>query len=139
MLRRALFSALLATAAVSGPRRTRRRRQPPPPQARRAGRRRRAADPAELVARTRPYLESRGASFQGWDPKHRAVLIGTRFGNVSQLHQVAMPMGARTQISFEAEPVGGSYAPKAGDVLVVGKDSGGDEYLPALHARPTAG
>lgn len=84
--------------------------------------------PLSLVDRARPYLESRGASFQGWDQKHRAVLIGTRFANTAQLHKVNMPMGARTQISFEAEPVGGTYAPKAGDVLVVGKDSGGDEY-----------
>ncbi len=87
------------------------------------------AVPMSLLEQVRPYLESRGASFQGWDPKKRAVLIATRFGNVPQLHRVEMPMGARTQISFEAEPVGGSYAPKTGDVLVVGKDRGGDEYF----------
>jgi dipeptidyl aminopeptidase/acylaminoacyl peptidase len=84
--------------------------------------------PLELAARVRPYLESRGASFAGWDPNTRAVLINTRFANVSQLHRVAMPMGARTQISFEAEPVSGSYAPTKGDVLLVTKDRGGDEY-----------
>ena len=84
--------------------------------------------PLALAERARPYLESRGAGFSGWDPKTRAVLINTRFANVSQLHRVAMPMGARTQISFEAEPVGGSYAPKQGDLLLVGKDRGGDEY-----------
>lgn len=85
--------------------------------------------PLSLAAGARPYLESRGAAFAGWDPKSRAVLISTRFANVSQLHRVAMPMGARTQISFEAEPVGGSYAPERGDVLVVSKDQGGDEYF----------
>ncbi|MFN9498634.1 MAG: prolyl oligopeptidase family serine peptidase [Erythrobacteraceae bacterium] len=84
--------------------------------------------PLELAARVRPYLESRGAGFAGWDPNTRAVLINTRFANVSQLHRVAMPMGARTQISFEAEPVSGSYAPTKGDVLLVAKDRGGDEY-----------
>ena len=84
--------------------------------------------PLTLAERARPYLESRGAGFAGWDPKTRAILISTRFANVSQLHRIEMPMGARTQISFEAEPVGGSYAPKKGDVLVVGKDRGGDEY-----------
>ena len=61
------------------------------------------------------------------------MLINTRFANVSQLHRVAMPMGARTQISFEAEPVSGSYAPTKGDVLLVAKDRGGDEYY-QLHA-----
>jgi dipeptidyl aminopeptidase/acylaminoacyl peptidase len=84
--------------------------------------------PLELAARVRPYLESRGAGFAGWDPNTRAVLISTRFANVSQLHRIAMPMGARTQISFEAEPVSGSYAPTKGDVILVTKDRGGDEY-----------
>ncbi|WP_027443963.1 S9 family peptidase [Erythrobacter cryptus] len=84
--------------------------------------------PLALAERARPYLEARGAGFAGWDPKARAVLITTRFGNVSQLHRVASPMGARTQISFEAEPVSGSYAPMRGDVILVLKDRGGDEY-----------
>jgi Tol biopolymer transport system component len=38
-------------------------------------------------------------------------------------------MGARTQISFEDEPVaGGSWAPKTADVLLVEKDVGGSEF-----------
>ncbi len=47
--------------------------------------------PLALAERVRPYLEARGAGFAGWDPKTRAVLISTRFANVSQLHRVAMP------------------------------------------------
>ncbi|MFN4021082.1 MAG: S9 family peptidase [Erythrobacter sp.] len=85
--------------------------------------------PLALAEQARPYLEARGAGFAGWDPATRAVLITTRFANVSQLHRVAQPMGARTQISFEAEPVRGSYAPVKGDVIVVMKDKGGDEYF----------
>jgi dipeptidyl aminopeptidase/acylaminoacyl peptidase len=85
--------------------------------------------PLELAAQVRPYLESRGAGFAGWDPTTRAVLISTRFANVPQLHRIEMPLGARTQISFEAEPVRGSYAPATGDVLMVTKDRGGDEYF----------
>uniref|UniRef100_UPI00093BFDF3 S9 family peptidase n=1 Tax=Erythrobacter donghaensis TaxID=267135 RepID=UPI00093BFDF3 len=77
----------------------------------------------------RPYLEARGAGFAGWDPNTRAVLINTRFANTSQLHRVAQPMGARTQLSFEAETVRGSYAPETGDIIVVSKDRGGDEYF----------
>ncbi|WP_073975139.1 prolyl oligopeptidase family serine peptidase, partial [Erythrobacter donghaensis] len=65
----------------------------------------------------------------GWDPNTRAVLINTRFANTSQLHRVAQPMGARTQLSFEAETVRGSYAPETGDIIVVSKDRGGDEYF----------
>ena len=84
--------------------------------------------PLALAERARPYLEARGASFSGWAPKTRAVLISTRFANVNQLHRVETPMGARTQISFEAEPVRGSYAPRKGDVILAIKDRGGDEY-----------
>jgi dipeptidyl aminopeptidase/acylaminoacyl peptidase len=89
--------------------------------------------PQALAERARPYLEARSAGFAGWDPNTRAVLISTRFANVNQLHRVAMPMGARTQISFEAEPVSGSYAPVTGDIILVSKDRGGDEYY-QLHS-----
>lgn len=85
--------------------------------------------PLALAEDVRPYLEARGAGFAGWDPNTRAVLISTRFANVNQLHRVETPMGARTQISFEAEPVRGSFAPIKGDVIVVSKDRGGDEYF----------
>ncbi|MEY2927626.1 MAG: hypothetical protein RL367_2103, partial [Pseudomonadota bacterium] len=63
--------------------------------------------PDELAANTRPYMEFRTANFSGWHPADRSMLIATRFGNTAQLHRVAKPMGARTQISFEAEPVSG--------------------------------
>jgi dipeptidyl aminopeptidase/acylaminoacyl peptidase len=86
------------------------------------------AVPAELAARTRPYMEYRTAGFSGWSPSDRSMLITTRFGNTAQLHRVAMPMGAREQLSFEAEPVGGSWSP-AGDVLAVQKDVGGSEFF----------
>ncbi len=85
--------------------------------------------PLDIAEGARPYLEARGAGFAGWDPNTRAVLIATRFANTSQLHRVEAPMGARTQISFEAEPVRGSYAPTKGDIIVVSKDRGGDEYF----------
>jgi dipeptidyl aminopeptidase/acylaminoacyl peptidase len=85
--------------------------------------------PLAMAERARPYLEARGAGFAGWDPNTRAVLISTRFANVNQLHRVDAPMAARTQISFEAEPVRGSFAPEKGDVILVTKDRGGDEYF----------
>ncbi len=85
--------------------------------------------PAELAARTRPYMEYRTAGFSGWNPADRSMLIGTRFGNTAQIHRVAAPGGARTQLTFEQEPVGGgSYAPERGDVLLVQKDIGGNEF-----------
>ncbi len=86
------------------------------------------AIPAALAAETRPYMEFRTAGFAGWNAADRSMLISTRFGNTAQIHRVATPMGAREQLSFEVEPVGGRWSP-AGDVLVVSKDRGGDEFF----------
>ena len=87
------------------------------------------AVPAELAARTRPYAEARGASFQGWNPTTRSALILTRFGNVAQVHEVARPLGMRRQLSFEADAIAGaSVAPLTGDVTLIQKDVGGSEF-----------
>ena len=86
------------------------------------------AVPAALAARTRPYMEFRTAGFSGWNARDRSMLITTRFGDTSQIHRVAMPMGAREQLSFEAEPASGRWSPN-GDVLAVQKDIGGNEFF----------
>ncbi len=85
--------------------------------------------PSTLKAATQPYLDFRTAAVAGWNPVTRGLLVATRFGNSAQLHAVAKPGAARTQLSFEDEPVtNGSYAPRRGDVLVVSKDVGGGEF-----------
>jgi len=86
--------------------------------------------PAALAAATRPYLEYRTATFEGWDARDGSILITTRFGNTSQVHRVLAPGGDRTQISFEADRIASaSAAPKTGDVTVVQKDVGGNEFF----------
>jgi len=84
--------------------------------------------PAALAGETRPYMEFRTAGFSGWNARDRSMLISTRFGNVAQIHRVATPMGAREQLSFEAEPVSGVWSP-SGDVLAAQKDIGGNEFF----------
>ena len=87
------------------------------------------AIPAALGDAVRPYLEYRTAAFQGWNPATRGMLITTRFGNAAQLHSVAAPGAARTQLTFEADPIaGGSFGP-AGAPLVALKDVGGGEFF----------
>ncbi len=86
------------------------------------------AVPDDLVSATRPYMEYRTAAFQGWDARDKSMLITTRFGNTPQLHRVKGPMMARTQISFEEEPVSASPSP-TGDIIVVQKDTGGSEFF----------
>ena len=85
------------------------------------------AVPASLVEATRPYMEFRTASFLDWDPVTRSMLVSTRFGNVAQLHTVKGPGMARRQISFEPEPMGGTFLPGDGTLIVV-KDKGGNEF-----------
>lgn len=86
--------------------------------------------PAALRDRMSQYLNVRGASLQDIDDEGRSILISTRFGNTEQLHIVERPGGARTQITFNDEPVrGGSFLPKSGGRFVLYlSDKGGSEY-----------
>jgi Tol biopolymer transport system component len=84
--------------------------------------------PAELQEDVSRYLEFRGASFEGWHPKRREMLITTRFAETPQLHTLRAPGGARRQLTFLREPVrGGGWRPKTGEMLVFGQDKGGSE------------
>ncbi|MDZ4289273.1 MAG: S9 family peptidase [Prosthecobacter sp.] len=75
------------------------------------------------------YLEFRAARFNGWHPQRREMLISTRFAESAQLHLVAMPGGARRQMTFRPEPVGGgSFRPKTGECIVFSQDTGGGEF-----------
>ena len=75
------------------------------------------------------YLEFRAAAFQSWHPIRREMLITTRFADTPQLHLVKSPGGARKQVTFGTEPVGGGrFRPKAGDYIVYSQDSGGGEF-----------
>lgn len=86
--------------------------------------------PVELAVQTRPYMEYRTATFLGWQPKDHSLLIATRFANTNQVHRVAQPGGSRLQLTFEEDRiVGASYAPVTGDVTVVQKDVGGNEFF----------
>ncbi|MDB6121798.1 MAG: hypothetical protein JWQ71_791 [Pedosphaera sp.] len=87
------------------------------------------AVPTELQQDAHRYLDFRAASFLGWHPVKRELLISTRFADTSQLHLVKMPGGARKQITFFSEPVNsGSFRPKTGDCIVFSQDTGGGEF-----------
>lgn len=83
----------------------------------------------DTTERTRPYLEFRSAHFLGWNPNDRSMLLKTRFGGTDQLFRVERPGAARRQITFENEPVPfATHAPSEDAVVVVQKDTGGDEF-----------
>ena len=84
--------------------------------------------PDELQARLLQYENTRSGYIEAVSDDGSSVWIGTRFGETSQVHHVATPMGARKQVTFYAEPVSGvAPVPGAGDQLLVHKDVGGDE------------
>ncbi len=84
--------------------------------------------PAEVFAKLAQYQSVRGAAFRGFAPDGTGILIGTRFGNSSQLHRVYEPGGRREQITFFDEPVSGGFLPKATDgAILMLMDAGGNE------------
>ena len=86
--------------------------------------------PPALVENVKPYLDFRTAAFASWNPARREMLIRTRFGEVSQLHLVRMPGGARRQVTFFDEAVsGGSFRPSDANTIVFSRDVGGNEQF----------
>ncbi|NOZ04584.1 MAG: alpha/beta fold hydrolase [FCB group bacterium] len=86
--------------------------------------------PVKVKERSRQYRNIRSASFRSWDPAREGMLIATRFAETTQLHYLDHPLGARQQITFYDEPVGGgSFCPDPGTRgFLFTKDVGGSEY-----------
>ncbi len=84
--------------------------------------------PAEVFDRLRQYNSVRFARFSGWSPTGGGILVGTRFGNTTQLHRVPSPGARREQLTFFEEPVGGTYLPQSqDDALLLSLSQGGNE------------
>lgn len=87
--------------------------------------------PQKIKDRMFQYQSTRGASFQDWlynDDK--GILISTRFGETAQIHIVEKAGGARKQITFFNEPVGGANLcpDKSKNLFLFSKDIGGGEF-----------
>src|ERR1043166_3389171 len=86
--------------------------------------------PASIAERANRYTEFRTAAVFSWHPQRREMLIGTRFADTVQVHDVKMPGGARTQLTFFPDRVSGaSYHPHTRDYFVFSKDVGGGEWF----------
>jgi dipeptidyl aminopeptidase/acylaminoacyl peptidase len=84
---------------------------------------------AELAATVDRYTQFRSAALSSWHPTRREMLISTRFADTPQVHLVKFPLGARKQMTFFSERVGGAtYQPQQGDYFVFSKDIGGNEF-----------
>ncbi len=98
------------------------------------------AAPKALKAEAGRYLEFRSASVTSWHPTRRELLIATRFADATQLHEVKTPGGARRQLTFTPEPVGGgSWQPKHGGYIVFAQDTGGGEFFQYYRLDPGTG
>lgn len=76
------------------------------------------------------YTNFRMASHSDWHPQRREMLITTRFADTQQIHAVKVPGGARSQLTFFPDRVGGgTYQPTEGDYFIFSKDRGGDEFF----------
>jgi dipeptidyl aminopeptidase/acylaminoacyl peptidase len=87
--------------------------------------------PLSIADAVAPYGQFRQARLLGWHPTERRVLISTAFGNVPQVHEVRVPGGARTQLTFFRDGVTSvaTYDP-SGRYVVFRKDtSGGGEAM----------
>jgi dipeptidyl aminopeptidase/acylaminoacyl peptidase len=88
------------------------------------------ATPPALQAAIAPYYNARSAVFEDWLPDG-SILIATRFGNVNQIHRVAAPGAARTQLTFFEEPVNEAKVLPGTSRYLYPRDVGGAEYYQA--------
>jgi dipeptidyl aminopeptidase/acylaminoacyl peptidase len=85
--------------------------------------------PVSIAEQTARYGDARSASLFSWHPVKREMLIGTRFGEVQQVHFVHMPGGAREQLTFFPDRVlSAAFDPVTGESFVFSKDIGGGEW-----------
>jgi dipeptidyl aminopeptidase/acylaminoacyl peptidase len=95
--------------------------------------------PESIVSDLNRYQNVRSAPFRDFSFDGEALYISTRFGDVSQLHKVEKPGGARQQLTFFKEPIGSVSRQPDGDKLAFTMDAGGSEYAQIFLFDPTTG
>ena len=96
------------------------------------------AIPGDVKASVQRYQNYRAAAFQDWLPDG-SILILTRFGATNQVHRVAAPGGARTQVTFFDEPVADAEVIPGTSRFVLQRDTGGDEWFQLYSMGLTGG
>ena len=95
--------------------------------------------PIEVVNELNRYQNIRAASFRAFTPDGESIFVSTRFGDVDSLHRVDMPGGARNQITFYREPVGGVTRRPGSSELYFTRDAGGNEFAQIFRFDPATG
>ena len=95
--------------------------------------------PQNIKDDLRKFQNVRSGSFRGFDASGEQIYISTRFGNVSQLHLVKSPNGARNQITYFEEPIGSIRKQPDGSLIAFTMDSGGSENAQIFKLNPIDG
>ena len=95
--------------------------------------------PDEIVKELNRFQNVRSGSFRGFTNSGSELFISTRFGNVSQLHLVKTPGGARKQITYFDEPIGSVTHQPDGELIAFTMDSGGSENAQIFKLNPNDG
>ena len=95
--------------------------------------------PQKLKDDLKRFQSVRSAPFRGFDVSGRKLYISTGFGNVSQLHLVEQPNGARNQITYFDEPIGSVRKQPNGSLIAFTMDSGGSENAQIFKLNPVDG
>ncbi len=85
------------------------------------------------------FQSVRSAPFRGFDVTGKKIYISTGFGNVSQLHLVERPDGARNQITYFDEPIGSVSKQPNGSLIAFTMDAGGSENAQIFTLNPVDG
>jgi dipeptidyl aminopeptidase/acylaminoacyl peptidase len=95
--------------------------------------------PKELFLDLFRYQNIRAAAFRAWTPDSKSLYVSTGFGDVDSIHRVDMPLGARRQLTFYDEPVGGISRQPGGPQMLFSRDSGGSEFAQLFVFDPDTG
>jgi len=95
--------------------------------------------PASLAAEVAAYTEFRPRSLASWHPQRLEMVVSTRAKNTVQLFAVDRAGGTLRQLTDFDEPVrSGGWWPAKPDVLVFGRDAGGNEQSQLFRLDPGA-
>ncbi len=82
------------------------------------------------------YQNVRSASMQDWSADGQHIFVKTRFDDVQQIHRVEMPGGARHQLTYFNEPVGGVSRRPNHETLLFSRDADGGEFVQLFMLNP---
>ena len=95
--------------------------------------------PKELFLDLYHYQNIRAAAFRAWSADSQSIYISTGFGDVDSVHRVNMPLGARRQVTFYDEPIGGIVGQPGTGELLFTRDADGSEFSQIFKLDATTG